>query len=86
MICKGFGGYTVHVDFSACCEGERVEGGRGFELRFPRQNFETVSKRKLEWRQANGKPIAVILRIDNYKGDLTLPSSGKVGEVFMVKG
>lgn len=85
VICKGPGGYSVDVEFSACCEHMQVEGGEKFLLRFPAQRFVTVMKRKLEWRLANGKPFAVIFRIDQYKGDITL-SPEKAGEVLLVKG
>lgn len=85
VVCKGPGGYWIDVEFSACCEHMKVEGENGFILRFPEQRFVTVMNRKLEWRLANGKPFAVIFRIDKYKGDITL-SPEKSGEVLLVKG
>lgn len=84
-ICKGPGGYRIDVEFSACCEHVQVEGGKAFLLLFPMQRFVTAMKKKLEWRLANGKPFAVIFRIDKYKGDITL-SPQKAGELLIIKG
>jgi len=54
-------------------------------LLFPEQRLVTVTKRKLEWRMANGKPFAVIFRIDQYNGDISL-SPQKTHETLIVKG
>lgn len=85
VICKGPGGYWIDVEYSACCEHMQVEGGNNFLLLFPEQRIVTVTKRRMEWRLANGKPFAVIFRIDKYKGDITLDPK-KHSEVFIVKG
>ena len=85
VICKGPGGYRIDVEFSACCEHMQVENRKDFLLLFPQQRFSTFTKRKMEWRLANGKPFAIIYRIDKYKGDISyLPE--KIGEVLIVKG
>lgn len=85
VLCKGPGGYKIDVEFSACCEHMQVEGGKDYLFLFPMQIFVTVMKRKLEWRLANGKPFAVIFRIDKYNGDITM-SPQKVGELLIIKG
>jgi hypothetical protein len=85
VICSGPGGYRIDVEFSACCEHMQVEDGTGFLLILPEQRAGTVMKRKLEWRLANGKPFAVIFRMDKYRGDITL-SPEKVSEVLVIKG
>lgn len=85
VVCKGPGGYSVHVDFSACCEHVRVEGKKDIEVEFPVQRFVTAMKRKVEWRLADGKPFAVIFRINKYKGEISLHPE-KAGEVLVIKG
>lgn len=85
VVCKGPSGYKIDVEYSACCEYMHVTGENNFTLQFPEQRIVTVTKRKLEWRLVNGKPFAVIFRIDKYKGDLTL-SPEKSDEALLVKG
>jgi hypothetical protein len=85
VICNGPGGYWIDVEFSACCEQLLVADRFGFLLPMPEQRIGTFVKRKLEWRLANGKPFAVIFRIDKYKGDITL-SPEKTCEVLQIKG
>jgi len=85
VICKGPEGYRIDVEYSACCEHMQVQNKKAFLLFFPIQRIVTVTKRKLEWRLANGKPFAVIFRIDVYRGDITL-SPEKTHEVLVIKG
>lgn len=85
VICNGPNEYWIDVEFSACCEYMYVTNGNDFSTYFPAQRFVTVINRKLEWRLADGRPFAVIFRIDKYKGDITLMPK-KSGEVFLVKG
>ncbi len=85
VVCKGPKGYIIDVEFSACCEHMQIEGEKDFLLLFPMQLIDTVMKRKLEWRLANGKPFAVIFKIDKYKGDITI-NPRKNREVIVTKG
>jgi len=86
LLCKGRDNYSVHVDFSACCDHIRVEGKRDFQLQLPPQTIGSSLNRTLEWRLANGKPFAVIFRIDRYRGDITMPPVQKAGSVLIIKG
>ena len=45
-------------------------------------------KRKVEWRMADGKPFAVIMRVNKYDGvqDDTHYNGKKIGEELIVKG
>ncbi len=86
VICKGYGGYIIDVEFSACCEHMQVQGGKDFLFLFPEQRFVTVMKRKMEWRLANGKPFAVIFPVDKYKWDITVTPNKVSGETLTIKG
>ena len=82
LVCKGQGNYSVHVGFSACCDHVLVEGKKGFRLQLPAQTFGSTLNRDLEWRLANGKPFAIIFRIDRYKDDITMPPVKKTGSTL----
>ncbi|MFQ3581553.1 MAG: hypothetical protein SNJ49_06595 [Chloracidobacterium sp.] len=92
MICPGQGGYRLTISFSAFAADVLVESRDG---RFSRPiasdqapNYAREKGRKAEWRLANGKPFAVILRTFAYRSnDLGEPDfSKKVGEKLVVKG
>lgn len=84
LICNGPDKYKIEIGYSACCEYVQISDN-SFILDLPAQIISTVTNRVLEWRLANGKPFAVILRLDKYKGDLALDAK-KVREVLFVKG
>jgi hypothetical protein len=83
--CKGPGGYILSVNYSACSSqfvAEKGDDGTAFPM-------QTVgSKQKTaEWRLANGKPFAIIMRIYEYAGDDLCATGGKItSEALMVKG
>jgi hypothetical protein len=89
-ICRGPGRYQVRVYYSAATTQINAEI-RGKDDNFPLAtlslNFDQ-SKARVEWRMADGKPFAAILRVPTYDK----PASddeffGKViGEVLIVKG
>ncbi|MCD9188760.1 MAG: hypothetical protein LUM44_20240 [Pyrinomonadaceae bacterium] len=89
--CRGVGGYRVAVWYSAAAEIVAVN---------PPDKSESISldthdiaadysKRKIEWRLANGKPFAVIFRVDKYgdekKNDYDIFGK-KIGEELKVIG
>jgi hypothetical protein len=82
--CKGPGGYAVSVGYSACTTVVSIRREK-FDLVFPAQS-RGVETRKLEWRLADGKPFAVILRLDEFDPAQDVCDPKKTGEVFMIKG
>jgi len=92
LRCEGYGGYEVRIDFSAASShvGVQPAGGSEERISLAEQPLDYDSKRKIEWRFADGKPFAVILRVDKAKPDLD-PSEmwrpeNKTGESLLVKG
>jgi hypothetical protein len=84
-LCKGYDGYNVYISYSACASSFSITKGE-----------ETISlgmqsvgwkQKTIEWRIANGKPFAVIMRFYEYQGDDLCSSGGKIkGESLMVRG
>lgn len=99
LLCKGFGGYKVYIYYSAFAsqigiirptKSELVNDP--ISLSMQELNYDQEG-RKVEWRLANGKPFAVILRVSKYRDDVTDPEGGnplqskyKTGESLLVKG
>jgi hypothetical protein len=83
--CKGFDGYAVSIDYGACAVQVSIRKG-SFDLVFPVQSLD-VETRKLEWRLADGKPFAVILRIEEHdSGEDVCERGKKAGEALMIRG
>jgi hypothetical protein len=88
-LCKGAGGYMVRQYYSAASMHLHAElkGHDGITLATTSVGYDD-KKLVLEWRMADGKPFAVILRLPKY-GDPTDqdPYFGKViGEELVVVG
>ena len=83
--CKGYGGYDIYVSYSACTSEISVEKGEAsIHLATQAVNFK---QKTAEWRLANGKPFAVIMRVYQYGGDDQCAVGGKItGESLIVKG
>lgn len=67
-ICKGVGGYKVRVYYSAAATHIAAERA-GSDTNSPIAMLDygaDLTNSKLEWRLANGKPFAVILRVPTY--------------------
>lgn len=96
FICKAVGGYRLRI-IPAGAQAEMLEivdkdgetvtslGNVGYGY--------TSSKRMLEWRMANGKPFAVIFRVNIYDerkatdaGDNPYLPQYKTGEKLLVRG
>lgn len=73
LKCKGYGGYVIKIGYSAASSHLRIESSsnENDSVSAPAQpiNYDGMG-RKVEWRLANGKPFAVILRIDIPKDGL----------------
>ena len=93
LRCAGFGGYEVRIDFSAASSHLRLQPAAGRDedsIELATQSVNYDAKRKIEWRLADGKPFAVIFRVDKPKDGLD-PSEmwrpeNKAGESLLVKG
>jgi hypothetical protein len=84
-LCKGPAGNDLHIYYSACSSHFEIRNG---EDSIPLGTQAIDSKQKsVEWRLANGKPFAVIMRVYDYAGDDNCATGGKItGEALMVKG
>ncbi len=92
LKCKGYDGYEVRIDYSAASSNLRVQplGDKSDEaISLGMQSINYDQTHKIEWRFANGKPFAVIYRIDKSKSDqpeeMWRPEN-KTGESLMVIG
>ncbi|HVE55276.1 MAG TPA: hypothetical protein VNB22_00505 [Pyrinomonadaceae bacterium] len=67
--CRGVGGYQIFIWYSAAAEmiaAERSDNTAESFLLDTHDIFSDYSKFKIEWRMANGKPFAVIMRVFKY--------------------
>jgi hypothetical protein len=92
LRCKGYGGYEIRVGYSAMSSQfsiNRIGSDSEDVVVSTMQPLNYDLKRKVEWRLANGKPFAVIYRIDLTKGttaDADMWSAeNKTGESLVVK-
>jgi hypothetical protein len=88
-FCKGYGGYFIHIFDSATALQINLESSdRSVSIPIATQSLTYVRRgRKIEWRMADGKPFAIIMRVFKYKGDGEFPFQGKpIGESLLVKG
>jgi hypothetical protein len=83
--CKGPGGYDIYIYYSACASFiTAVKGDESISLSMQAVNWK---QKTVEWRLANGKPFAVIMRDYEYSGDDLCTTDGKItGESLIVKG
>lgn len=83
--CKGYDGYDIYIYYSACSSHFTADKG-GESIPLATQTVDWKQK-TVEWRMANGKPFAVIMRAYEYSGTDDCPTGGKItGEVLIVKG
>ena len=94
LKCKGYGGYEINIGYSASSSQfsiNRAGKPDGDVVTSTMQPLDYDLKRKVEWRFANGKPFAVIYRIDLTKSDSSDPTGmwskeNKTGEHLVIKG
>ena len=94
QTCKGFGGYTPYISYSAIESYLSLRKGDDensfVSVRPNDSKFIEQPGGKLEWRLANGKPFAVIVRFahfkSDYEGDAPFDTKNKTGESLVVKG
>lgn len=92
LKCKGYGGYEIRIDYSAASSNLRVQplGNKSDEsIGLGMQPINYDQTRRIEWRLANGKPFAVIYRIEKSKSEqpeeMWSPQN-RAGESLVVKG
>jgi hypothetical protein len=95
MRCKGYGGYSIYIFYSAWASNINADAAKGevsIPLAMQGLSYSEEKGRKVEWRLAGGKPFAVIMRVSNYKedagaeGDSPYQEKYKTGESLIVKG
>jgi hypothetical protein len=97
FICKAVGGYRVRiVPAGAWAESIEIVDKKGETVTsfgLVGYGYSAVKNRKLEWRMANGKPFAVIFRVNTYDsekaneaGDSSFLEKYKTGEKLLIRG
>jgi len=83
--CHGLGGYSVYIYYSACSSNFSLEkGAENISLGMQAVDWK---QKTVEWRLANGKPFAIIMRVYDYAGNDQCATDGKItGESLMVRG
>lgn len=91
--CKGYGGYRIAISYSATASMISVESLDGKETKYLATQafaYDGQKGRKVEWRMADGKPFAVIMRITKYREDSNFDNPYDVrlksGEALLIKG
>lgn len=93
LNCKGFGGYFINIGYSARA-AHLSAGLKGSDALLPlvtqAGNYPREKGRKIEWRLADGKPFAIILRVSHYRertdGGDPFEARYKTGESLLIKG
>ena len=92
LVCRGPGGYQVHISYAAVAAHASVRtANNSFTAQLAAQNANFNEGRKIEWRLADGRPFAVIMRIIKYRENVDDPNEAfseknKVNEVLIVRG
>jgi hypothetical protein len=94
LRCKGYGGYYIYIYYSAWAAHVNAQMLKNedvtISLAMQPLSYSDEKGRKIEWRMADGKPFAVILRVSNYKasgdGESPFQESLKTGESLLIKG
>jgi hypothetical protein len=83
--CKGYDGYDIFIGYSACTSHFLLEKGQE-NIPLAMQAVDWKQK-TVEWRMADGKPFAVIMRVFEYAGNEYCATGGNVtGESLIIKG
>ena len=82
--CRGLGGYDVFISYSACASSFTIRRGEeDISLGMQPVNWK---QKTIEWRLADGKPFAVIIRMYDYGDDFCNGANKLKGESLMVQG
>lgn len=97
FICKAVGGFRVRiVPAGAWAETVEIVNAKGktvVNIATVGYGYTNTDKRKLEWRLANGKPFAVIFRVNTYDSEKAIEDGNnpflakyKTGEKLILRG
>ncbi len=89
LFCQGYGGFQLHIFDAATMVQINLESlDRQISVPLVQQSLEYDRQvGKIEWRLADGKPFAVIMRVFKYSNKGEFPFQGKpIGESLLVKG
>ncbi len=93
LRCKGYGGYYVEISYSAMASNISISmkgSDDSISLGMFPLNYDAEKGRKIEWRMADGKPFAVIMRSPEYSDTATgadvFDPKNKTGESLIIKG
>jgi hypothetical protein len=83
--CKGLAGYSVDISYSACSSSfSLTRGDENIPLGMQAIDWK---QKTVEWRLADGKPFAIIMRVYEYAGNDLCTTAGKIkSESLMVQG
>lgn len=95
LKCKGYGQYSIYIYFSALAShiSIKTKGTDDFiYLSAEKLDYSDQKDNKIEWRLADGKPFAVILKVARYNdkvqdnGENPYQDKYKIGELYKIKG
>ena len=95
LKCKGYGQYYIYIYYSAFASHISIKTKVGDDVIYlspEKLDYSDKEGNKIEWRLANGKPFAVILKVSRYdnkvqeNGENPYQDKYKVGELFIIKG
>jgi hypothetical protein len=95
LKCKGYGQYYMYIYYSAFASHISIKTNNGDDFIYlspEKIEFSDQKNNKIEWRLADGKPFAVILKVSRYddkaqdNGENPYQDKYKIGELFIIKG
>ncbi|HKS29517.1 MAG TPA: hypothetical protein VJS44_16940 [Pyrinomonadaceae bacterium] len=92
LKCKGYGGYQISIGYSAASSHLAIVTASDEQVvSIGPQPLSYYDNKKVEWRMADGKPFAVIIRVSIYKDTGTMDmdtysDKNKTGESLLVRG
>jgi hypothetical protein len=91
--CKGYGGYRIFISHSAWAAGYSIQDLKDSDVSIDLgMDYGGYGEKgeKVEWRMANDKPFAVIMRLGKYKeppdGENPYTDKNRIGSTLVVKG
>ncbi len=84
FTCKGYGGYKLVLDIGGVFQTARIDALKSdFSMQIA--GFQSIGwNPQVEWRMADGKPFAVIVRVDVNDENADIPK--KLGEQLIIRG
>ena len=85
FTCTGYGGYRIVMGIGGVFQTAWIESAASSDYTLSIAEHQSVGwNPTVEWRMANGKPFAVIVRVDVNDPDATIPK--KTGEELAILG